>query len=134
MRSSFSHSPAPPGGDPGASGNVDPTLTRRTVLTAGAALAAAAMPPSTPPTRDWGVALPAGGNVRPVSMAMHIHGPFSEGLASFSAHFEQARKYNVDVIWWTDHDFRIAAFEHRQAVHFDGAREPEHGLDWKWAE
>jgi hypothetical protein len=106
---------------------VDHTLTRRTVLsTAGAALAAGAMPPGNEPA--------AAGNVRPVSMAMHIHGPFSEGLASFSAHLEQARKHKVDVIWWTDHDFRIAAFEHRRAVHFDGAVEPEHGLDWKWVE
>jgi hypothetical protein len=113
---------------------VDHTLTRRTVLSAaGAALAAGAMPPSTGPTEGSATALPAAGNARPVSMAMHIHGPFSEGVASFSAHLEQARKYKVDVIWWTDHDFRIAAFQHRRAVHFDGAAEPENGMDWKWA-
>ncbi|WP_433208524.1 hypothetical protein ACQP00_43435 [Dactylosporangium sp. CS-047395] len=112
---------------------MDHTLTRRTVLaTAGAALAGA-MPNSAEPTEDWAAALPAAGNAQPISMAMHIHGPFSEGTASFSAHFEQARKHDVDVIWWTDHDFRIAAFGHRQAVHFDGASEPENGEDWKWA-
>ncbi|GAA3293110.1 hypothetical protein Dvina_43655 [Dactylosporangium vinaceum] len=110
---------------------MDPTLTRRALLsTAGAALTAGVLPPSTAPTEDWGTAGPA----QPVSMAMHIHGPFSEGLASFSAHLEQARKNGVDVIWWTDHDFRIAAFGHRQAVHFDGAAEPEAGFAWKWAE
>nr|BFE66209.1 hypothetical protein GCM10020063_107350 [Dactylosporangium thailandense] len=103
---------------------MDHPLTRRTVLSAaGAALAAGVVPPATEP---------APGNVRPVSMATHIHGPFSEGLASFSAHLEQARANNVDVIWWTDHDFRIAAFEHRQAVHFDGTAEPERGMDWTW--
>ncbi|GAA2342894.1 hypothetical protein [Dactylosporangium salmoneum] len=102
---------------------MDRTLSRRTILaTAGAALAAGSLPLGN-----------AAGKARAVSMAMHIHGPFSEGLASFSAHFEQARKYGVDVIWWTDHDFRIAAFEHRQAVHFDGPSEPERGLDWTWS-
>ncbi|MET7424227.1 hypothetical protein [Dactylosporangium sp. NPDC005555] len=70
----------------------------------------------------------------PVSMATHIHGPFSEGLASYSAHVEQARRHKVDVVWWTDHDFRIAASGHRQAVHFDGTSEPEHGTAWTWKE
>ncbi|WP_238007815.1 hypothetical protein KZZ52_50040 [Dactylosporangium sp. AC04546] len=100
----------------------EPRLTRRGVL------AAAAVP-----------LLGAGGGygaadaeLLPISMAMHIHGPFSEGLASYSAHFDQARKHDVDVIWWTDHDFRIAAFAHRAAVHFDGATEPERGLAWTW--
>ncbi|MGI5237291.1 hypothetical protein [Dactylosporangium sp. CA-139066] len=112
---------------------MDHTLTRRTVLAAaGAAITAGGMPGSNRATEDWGEATDAAGKSRAISMAMHIHGPFSEGLASFSAHFEQARKHKVDVIWWTDHDFRIAAFEHRQAVHFDGPVEPEHGLDWKW--
>ncbi|MFI5913009.1 hypothetical protein [Dactylosporangium sp. NPDC051541] len=111
---------------------MDPTLTRRALLgTAGAALTAGALPASSPPTEDWSG---GAGKTQPVSMAMHIHGPFSEGSASFSAHFEQARKHGVDVIWWTDHDFRIAAFEHRQAVHFDGPVEPEFGLDWKWVQ
>jgi hypothetical protein len=67
-----------------------------------------------------------------VSMATHIHGPFSEGLASYAAHLEQARKYKVDVIWWTDHDFRIAAAGHRRVVQFDGADELEQGLAWTW--
>ncbi|WP_432976887.1 hypothetical protein [Dactylosporangium sp. CA-233914] len=125
MWSSFSETAAGRRVRRGASRNVDHTLTRRTVLTtAGAALAAGGMPLPGPS---------AAGNVRAVSMAMHIHGPFSEGLASFSAHLEQAREHGVDVIWWTDHDFRIAAFEHRRAVHFDGVSEPEHGLDWKWS-
>jgi hypothetical protein len=106
---------------------VDHTLTRRTVLAgAGAAIAAGALP------APAAAADAAAAKLRPISMAMHIHGPFSEGLASFSAHFEQARRYGVDVIWWTDHDFRIAAFAHRQAVHFEGPVEPEGGLDWKW--
>jgi hypothetical protein len=50
----------------------------------------------------------------PVSMAMHIHGSFSEGIASMDAHLEQARRHGVDVIWWIDHDFRRTAHGYRQ--------------------
>jgi predicted metal-dependent phosphoesterase TrpH len=69
----------------------------------------------------------------PVSMAMHIHGPFSEGAASFEAHLNQAHKHNVDVVWFTDHDFRVAAHDHRRVVHFDGQTEKEGEVDWTWA-
>lgn len=71
---------------------------------------------------------------RAVSMAMHIHGPFSEGIGSFEAHLSEARRTGVDVIWWTDHDFRVAAWDHRRAVHFNGASEPEGTLSWTWAQ
>jgi hypothetical protein len=106
-------------------------VSRRTVLSAAAAAAAAA----------GGAAAgsgPAGAGVvtqrlRPVSMAMHIHGPFSEGIASFEAHLSQAQQHAVDVIWWTDHDFRVAAHDHRRAVHFNGQSEPEGQLSWTWA-
>ncbi len=93
------------------------------LLAAGAAVAAGALP------SDASAAAPA---LVPVSMATHIHGPFSEGLASYAAHLDQARRHKVDVVWWTDHDFRIAASGHRQAVHFDGPTETEHGLAWTW--
>lgn len=94
------------------------------LLAAGAAVAGSALPGARPAA--------AAAKLVPVSMATHIHGPFSEGVASYAAHLEQARKYKVDVVWFTDHDFRIAAYGHRQAVHFDGADEPEHGLAWTW--
>lgn len=68
----------------------------------------------------------------PVTMAMHIHGSFSEGTASMDAHLQQAQRLGVDVVWWTDHDFRVGAFGYRQAVGFDGDLEPENGLDWTW--
>ncbi|GAA0734583.1 hypothetical protein Drose_28870 [Dactylosporangium roseum] len=103
-----------------------PGVTRRSVLTAAGLAAVSGVTPTDP------AAAPAA-PLRPVSMAMHIHGPFSEGLASYSAHLAQARRHKVDVVWWTDHDFRIAAFDHRGVVHFDAAREPEKGLDWTWA-
>ena len=69
----------------------------------------------------------------PVSMAPHIHASFSEGVASFGAHLQQARQHGIDVIWWTDHDFRVAAHDHREAVRFEGPKELEGPLEWTWA-
>jgi hypothetical protein len=60
----------------------------------------------------------------PVSMAMHIHGSFSEGIASMDAHLEQARRNGVDVIWWTDHDFRREAHGYRQAIDSTASMRP----------
>ena len=68
----------------------------------------------------------------PVTMAMHLHGSFSEGTASMDAHLHQAQGLGVDVLWWTDHDFRVAALGYRRAVRFDGAQEDENGLSWTW--
>jgi len=68
----------------------------------------------------------------PVTMAMHLHGSFSEGSGSMDAHLRQAERLGVDVLWWTDHDFRVTAFGYRQAVHFDGETEHENGLAWTW--
>ena len=70
----------------------------------------------------------------PVSMAPHIHASFSEGVASFGTHLQQARQHGIDVIWWTDHDFRVAAHDHREAVKFEGPKELEGPLEWTWAE
>ncbi len=67
-------------------------------------------------------------------MAMHIHASFSEGTASYESHLDQASRHSVDVIWWTDHDFRVAAHQYRQAVRFDGPVEAEGELEWSWTE
>ena len=68
----------------------------------------------------------------PVSMAMHIHGSLSEGRASMDAHLFQARRTGIDVIWWTDHDFRQSAAGYRRAVDFNGEEDPENALSWHW--
>jgi hypothetical protein len=70
----------------------------------------------------------------PVSMAMHIHACFSEGQASMHAHLEEAQRRGIDVIWWTEHDFRMQAHGYRQAVRFDGMTEAEGPLGWTWHE
>ena len=70
----------------------------------------------------------------PFSMAMHLHGSFSEGKASMHAHLHQAERLGVDIVWWTDHDFRQSAYGYRKAVGFDGDRELEDGKSWTWTE
>jgi hypothetical protein len=110
-------------------------LSRRTVIGSAAAgavvtgLGASGQATSSASTTETGRR-----RLHPVSMAMHIHGPFSEGIASFEAHLSEARRTDVDVIWWTDHDFRVAAHDHRREVHFDGPSEPEGQLSWTWAQ
>jgi len=119
-------------------------VSRRAVLSAaagGVAAAAAGGPAMAESAAVAGGPAAAGADasagvaaaLQPVSMAMHIHGPFSEGSASFESHLAQARKHGVNVVWWTDHDFRVAAHDHRRVVHFDAASEPEGELSWTWA-
>lgn len=130
-----SHSPRPGrdlavqeccGPDEGEDTNL---LDRRSMLrlAGGAALGAGALgvPLATAPAI-------AGTTQQPVSMAMHIHSSFSEGSASMDAHLDQARQLGVDVVWWTDHDFRQSAFGYRRAVEFDAASEPENHWDLSW--
>ncbi|MBM0228411.1 MULTISPECIES: hypothetical protein [Micromonospora] len=115
-------------------GEGQPRLNRRGLLVAagGLAVAGVGVPVSLAATADPPpLPFPPHGR-RPVSMAMHIHASFSEGIASYAAHLDQARRNDVDVIWWTDHDFRVAAHDHRRMVHFDGAEELEGGLAWTW--
>ncbi|HSH32656.1 MAG TPA: twin-arginine translocation signal domain-containing protein, partial [Actinomycetota bacterium] len=69
----------------------------------------------------------------PVGMAMHVHSSFSEGNASMLAQAYQAQLNDVDVLWWTDHDWRMSGHGYRQVVHFSGLTESEtlHGkLTW----
>lgn len=69
----------------------------------------------------------------PFSMAMHIHSSFSEGSGSMNSHLDQARRNGVDVIWWTDHDFRMSSFHYRKVVHFTSlTQESGDGGPWQW--
>ncbi|WNM38540.1 hypothetical protein RMN56_25905 [Micromonospora halotolerans] len=106
-------------------------LDRRSLLAAagGLVVAGIGVPVGLAATSD---SPPPGRGRRPISMAMHLHASFSEGIASYAAHLDQARRNAVDVLWWTDHDFRVAAHDHRRTVHFDGPEEPEGGLAWTW--
>lgn len=79
------------------------TVSRRNVIKAGAALAA------TLAQRRAGPAEAASGP-SPVSMAMHLHSSYSEGAASMRWHMAQAAAAGVDVVWISDHDWRMAAY------------------------
>lgn len=46
----------------------------------------------------------------PLRVAMHVHGSWSEGLASWDAQFQQAAANAFDVLYMTDHDHRAMAF------------------------
>lgn len=121
----------------------DAAVTRRRLLATtlgGAAAAGLGLPVvrALPAAASTGSAptgtAPAARTMRPVSMAMHIHGSFSEGTASYETHLHQARLHDVDVIWWTDHDFRVAAHDHRREVRFDGLSEVVNTMEWTWTE
>lgn len=66
---------------------------------------------------------------RPISMAMHVHSSFSEGTGSMNAQLAEARLTDVDVVWWTDHDWRAMGHGYRSVVHFSGFTETEKGND-----
>ncbi len=102
---------------------------RRVLAIAGGAVGAGLLPHSAAVDAAAGSA-----SLRAVSMAMHIHGSFSEGIASMHAHLAQARRLGVDVIWWTDHDFRQYAFGYRRAFRFDRRTERENGHPLTWDE
>lgn len=67
---------------------------------------------------------------------MHLHASFSEYTASYEAHLSEARRLGVDVLWWTDHDFRVSAQGYRHAVRFDGPVESEGEPEctWTWTQ
>lgn len=77
---------------------------------------------------------PARATLRPVSMATHIHASFSEGIGTMLAHLQQAKATGVDVIWWTEHDFRMAAHDFWEEIHFTGATETSGGLTLVWTD
>ncbi len=43
---------------------------------------------------------------QPWCLQLHIHGPLSEQNGSLDWHVDRARAIGVDVLWWTDHDWR----------------------------
>ncbi|HET8659637.1 MAG TPA: hypothetical protein VFM55_11630 [Micromonosporaceae bacterium] len=116
---------------PGSTGR----LRRRALLGGAAATGVAGLGLGLSRTGELPAALGlrgGGEGAEPVTMAMHLHGPFSEGQASMAAHLAQAQRLGVDVVWWTDHDWRISGYGYREAVRFDGLEEDEDGRWWRW--
>ncbi len=113
---------------------VDNPISRRTFIQGGLSLAAVgAVGGVVAPPVLVGSARAAGAEtLRAWSMAMHIHGCFSEGAGSMEAQLDQAATNGIDVIWWSEHEFRMTASGARRVLHLDGLSESEDGLAWTW--
>ena len=83
--------------------------------------------PSRPPA-----AVPLPARTDPVSLAMHLHSSFSEGTASMATHLDQARRLGVDVLFWTDHDFRVSAQGYRRRLGLADWTDTEGGVRLTW--
>ncbi len=87
-----------------------------------AALSARGAPEPTDPERAWAAQL-------------HLHGPFSEGTGSIDSHSVHNRG-KVDVLWWSDHDFRIGSYRCASRFGFEAIRSAlDEGESWtaRWA-
>ena len=58
------------------------------------------------------------------SAQLHLHGPFSEGAGSIDSHSYQATDVGVDLLWWSDHDFRTDSFRAPAHFGFEGRSDP----------
>jgi hypothetical protein len=66
-------------------------------------------------------------------MAMHVHACFSEVSGSMEAQLSEAAANNIDVLWWTEHDWRMAYAMYRTQVSFDSIdAEQQFGAPWIW--
>jgi hypothetical protein len=112
--------------------------SRRAFLSYTAALAAVAVGMREWPRRALAARslISAADGTLAVSMAMHIHSAFSEQYGSMQGHLLQAQRNAVDVIWWTDHDYRMSGLTYRKAVHFTSLTSekagPGEGRPWQW--
>ena len=70
------------------------------------------------------------------SLAMHVHSSFSEYDGSMESQLFQAATNSVDVLWWTDHDWRMDGLDYRRTVHFTSLTSekggPGEGGLWTW--
>jgi len=55
------------------------------------------------------------------SVALHMHGSMSEQFGSMEWHTEKANEVGIDVIWWTDHDWRLSNWRHMTRHTFEAS-------------
>ncbi|MBU0638504.1 MAG: hypothetical protein KKB50_06530 [Planctomycetes bacterium] len=60
------------------------------------------------------------------SAQLHLHASLSEGEGSMASQTNGARQAGVDVLWWTDHDWRTTYYHHVSTFDFEAYVE---GLD-----
>lgn len=58
---------------------------------------------------------------QPYSLALHMHASMSEQSGSIEWHTHKADSIGVDIIWWTEHDWRLTNFRHMNKYTFEEA-------------
>ena len=67
----------------------------------------------------------------PWSVQLHLHGSFSEGLASIDSQSHEAADVGLDAIWWSDHDWRLTTYHTYSRFSFeDEPAEADRVGDW----
>ena len=61
------------------------------------------------------------GPTRAISVQMHVHASMSEGPGSWRAANVHAKKIGLDVLWWSDHDWRMAYHTYNRSFGFEGS-------------
>ena len=83
--------------------------------------------------RAWPAQASPSDGTTPVGMGMHVHSGFSEQYGSMDSHLFEALQNQVPVIFWTDHDHRMAEYRYRSVVHFTSlTSEATDGAPWIW--
>lgn len=65
------------------------------------------------------------------SLALHMHGSMSEQSGSWEWHTAKAESLGVDIIWWTDHDWRLSNDRAMKRYDFESAFWDSPGSRWK---
>jgi hypothetical protein len=69
--------------------------------------------------------------LQPWSVQLHVHGSFSEGLASIESQSHEAADVGLDALWWSDHDWRLTSYHTLSHFGFeDGPLEHDRAGDW----
>jgi len=80
------------------------------------------------PAADEALTLP---EETPWSVQLHLHGSFSEGLASIDSQSFEATDVGLDAIWWSDHDWRITGYHVYSRFSFEeGPAEADRAGSW----
>lgn len=53
------------------------------------------------------------------SVALHMHGSMSEQSGSWEWHTAKAESLGLDVVWWTDHDWRLSSIRSMKRYDFE---------------
>ena len=89
--------------------------------------------PFAPPSSSFRSILPPIGGYppeQPYSLALHMHASMSEQSGSIEWHTHKADSIGVDIIWWTEHDWRLTNFRHMNKYTFEETVWDSVGYRW----